>query len=368
MPASPQVDAQADADPLIEKVEQAVVHRANLNNQGLMLHFRVVLQDLPFAGQPALLLDEHRQAIARLVDRAARDDVKIFSVTGHTSEPGTLQYNEGLALQRAQAVFDHLRHTVDQDARFTDNSLYAQIEVRGRGETQPVVAMADEGDNPLNRRVEIAYRIKITFPQPPGGQVPRSRFWKVDFTTGGGAGVGGGSDANRHRAIGAELGTGTLTMLPDDETGQTQEIMRPLTFESLGISVGLLSLVKKLKFVKRFPTVKRLLDFLEGADDAPSAYPVTEELLRNAGFAVDLASEGGGFFVDEPLSFEEMARFNFAQITGELSWLGSATGSLILLHSPNFFASTILYGAGLKLALPDASVEFVPIAWVQVQV
>lgn len=366
MAASSQAALQEQRATLIAKVEQTVTHKANLSGQALILHFRVVLQDLPYAGLPTLLLDDHRLAIEKLVDRAAREDVKIFSITGHTSEPGTDQFNEDLALQRAQAVFDHLRATVDQDTRFADNGLYSQVRVGGRGESQPVVATVDEGDNPLNRRVEIAYRLKIVFPQPPGGIVPRSRFWKVDFSAGGGTGSGSGlGEAN---AVGLEAGVGTLTMLPDDETGQTQSISRTLTYESLGISVGLLSILKKLKFVQRFPTVKRLLDFLSpDAGAAPSSpYPITEELLRNAGFAVDIVSEGGGFFVEEPLSFEEMASFNFARVSGNLSWLATGSGSLILLHSPNFFASTVVYGGGLKIGLPDASLEFVPIAFVQV--
>ena len=298
---------------LIDKVERTLTHKAQLGNQGLILYFRVILRDLPFAGQPSLLLEAHRQAIEKLVNRAKLHDIRIMSITGHTSEPGSDEFNEELSLNRANAVFDYLRQVVDGDQEFNDNSLYAAINTRGFGETQPVSPTSDGSDNPLNRRVEISYRIKIIFPQPPGGIVPRSRYWKIDFAAGGGL----GSDAGESFAIGVESGLGTLTMLPDDETDQTQTIQRPLTYISLGVSVGLLSVLKKLKFVARFPKVRRLFEALDA--DLPGNYKRTENFLKNAGFSVDLVSQGGEFFTDEPLSFAEMAHFNFSTITGNIS-------------------------------------------------
>lgn len=363
--ADPALSQQRAA--LVAKVEQKLTHKSELDGKALILFFRVVLQDLPYAGLPSLLLDEHRDAIQKLVERAADKDIKIFSITGHTSEPGTDQYNQGLSLLRAQAVFEYLQQEVEQHAAFSDNQLYAQIRVQGQGEARPAEPSADGSDHPLNRRVEIAYRIKIVFPQPPGANVPRSRFWKIDFTAGGSGGLGGGQDGvNDHRAIGAEIGVGSLTMLPDGDHGQTQTIEKPLTYESLGISIGIFAVLKKLKFVTRFPKIKRLLENLDA--DLPGNYEHTANLLQNAGFAIDLASEGGGFLIDEPLSFEEMSRFNFAAVAGSLSLGAAGAGQLILLHSPNFFASTVIYGGGLKIAFPDASLDFVPVAWVQVNV
>lgn len=360
--AQPAVDEQRQA--LVAKVEQAVTHKANLNGKALILHFRVLLQDLPFAGQPSLLLDEHRAAIEKLVDRASREDVKIFSITGHTSEPGTDQYNENLSLMRAQAVFTHLQQTVEGHQDFSDNSLYAQIKVRGQGESQPTAPTTDESDQPLNRRVEISYRMKIVFPQPPGADVPRSRYWKVDFAAGGGTGTGTGEKSDF--AIGVEFGVGTLTMLPDDETGQAQSIQKSLSYESLGVSVGLASIVKKLKFIARFPKIKKLIDLLD--DESVGNYTKTANLLENTGFAVDAVSGGGEFMTEEPLSFAEMSIFNFSLVAGNLSLGANAGGSMILLHSPNFFTWTIIYGAGVKIALPDAALDFVPAARVQVNV
>jgi len=352
---------------LINKIETAVTHKSQLGDQGLILHFRLVLRDLPFAGIPSLLLDEHRQGIETLVDRAKSRDIKIFSITGHTSEPGSDDYNKTLSESRAQAAFQYLQQIVDADPYFTDSSFYENIRVDGFGENQPVSPMADESDNPLNRRVEIRYRIKVMFPQPPDGVVPRSRFWKIDFVAGGGAGGTGQVPSSKEKfVVGLDSGLGSLQMLPDDATNQTEILQKPLSYWSLGFSVGILSVLKKLKFVSRFPKVKRIMETLDA--DLPGNYKRTEDLLKSAGFSVDLVSTGGEFITQEPLSFEEMATFNFAMISGNVSLGAGAAGSLILLHSGNFYAPTVIYGAGLSIAFPDVGLNFVPAAWVQVDV
>jgi len=362
-PAVEQSAVAEQREALVDKVEQSVTHKAVLGNQGLILHFRMVLQDLPFGGQPSILMDEHRAAIDKLVERALTHDIKIFSITGHTSEPGTDAFNEDLSVQRAEAVFDYLRLIVDDNPSFTDNTLYAGIRRQGFGENQLVVDAAGESDSPLNRRVEIAYRLRIIFPQPPGGVVPRSRYWKVDFAAGGGLGSGTGKKSRF--AIGVESGIGSLTMLPDGENDQFDTIQKSLAYESLGVSVGFLSVLKKLKIVAKLPKIRRLLRVLDAK--LPGNYRRTEDLLRNAGFSVDLVSQGGEFATDEPLSFAEMASFNFSTVSGNISLGASGTGSLVMLHSGYFFASTVIYGGGMNIAFPDVALNFVPAAWVRVQ-
>lgn len=352
VPASTPDAITAQREALVAKVEQQLSQQVDLAGQGLVQYFRVVLQDLPYAGAPSLLLDEHRQALDRLVDRASRMEIRIISIVGHTSEPGSSVYNQQLAEQRAQAVFEHLLQAIEDHPLFDDNTLVAGITPQGWGESQPAQPTPDGSDHPLNRRVEIAYRLKIVFPQPPGGSVPRSRYWKVDFSAGGG--------------IFLEAGLGTLTMLPDDETGQGQELSRPLTYESLGISLGLASYLKKLKAVARFPKVQRLVGWLD--PDLGGNYVRTEAFLKEIGFGVDLVSGGGEFFTGEALSFQEMSRFNFASVTGNLSVVAGAEGVLMMLHSPHFFAYTIIYGTAFDLSVPDLSLGFVPAAWVQVNV
>jgi outer membrane protein OmpA-like peptidoglycan-associated protein len=72
-----------------------------------------------------------------------------ITVIGHTDRVGTVQYNDALALQRAQAMRTLL---------LADGIGDGNIAVAGRGEREPLVATADEVDEPRNRRVEINIR------------------------------------------------------------------------------------------------------------------------------------------------------------------------------------------------------------------
>jgi len=70
-------------------------------------------------------------------------------VTGHTDRVGSLADNDRLSVARADAVRALLVAAGVPNER---------IVVGGRGEREPVVATADEVDEPRNRRVEIKLR------------------------------------------------------------------------------------------------------------------------------------------------------------------------------------------------------------------
>lgn len=345
-------------DRLVAKVEQRLVHRADLYGKGLIQHFRLILQDLPYDGVPELLGDTHRTAIEHLVDRATRFDLRILSITGHASQPGNAQYNQGLSQARAEAVHDYLLQVIDSRSDVDQSIVRTDLPVTGYGETQPLVEHQAEADDPLNRRVEIGFRIRHLFPEDPDDAVPRSRFWKIDF------GISGSTP------IGLEGGTGSLTMLPDDLTMQTAEIEKSMTWEALGLSASLLGPLRKAKFIRTFPLIRRLLVNLDRG--LAGNYRRTGELLEACGFSVDLASGGGWFENDEPLSFEEMANFNFAALSSELTLTvgagvsGSAT--LLFLHSPSLFAATVALGVDMSVAFPDAQVSALPLGRVQVNI
>jgi outer membrane protein OmpA-like peptidoglycan-associated protein len=79
---------------------------------------------------------------------AARPAPEIV-VIGHTDRVGSVQYNDELALKRAQTV----------RAALTQAGIApGGIEVAGRGEREPAVATADEVDEERNRRVEVIVR------------------------------------------------------------------------------------------------------------------------------------------------------------------------------------------------------------------
>lgn len=70
-------------------------------------------------------------------------------ITGHTDRVGSLEANDRLSLQRAEAVRELLVAAgVDR----------ARVGVVGRGEREPAVPTADEVAEPRNRRVEIKIR------------------------------------------------------------------------------------------------------------------------------------------------------------------------------------------------------------------
>lgn len=88
------------------------------------------------------------QAIAVLAEIAGRPVADVI-VIGHTDSVGDARYNDGLSLQRAQALRDLLIEKGGDAARIT---------VAGRGEREPLVPTDDEVPEPRNRRAELSVR------------------------------------------------------------------------------------------------------------------------------------------------------------------------------------------------------------------
>jgi outer membrane protein OmpA-like peptidoglycan-associated protein len=85
------------------------------------------------------------EAIRRALARIGGEIV----VTGHTDRQGTLEANDTLSLQRAQAI----------RALFIERGFRAElIEAVGRGEREPLVPTDDDVDEPRNRRADIEVR------------------------------------------------------------------------------------------------------------------------------------------------------------------------------------------------------------------
>ena len=95
--------------------------------------------DIAPAFQPVL-----DQLLAALASYPAPE----ITVIGHTDRMGSLESNDLLSLQRAQAVRDLILQA----------SVKASVEVSGRGEREPVVLTADEVPDAKNRRVEVNLR------------------------------------------------------------------------------------------------------------------------------------------------------------------------------------------------------------------
>lgn len=95
------------------------------------------------------LTPESTTALADILSRATERSGGEVVVIGHTDRVGTVESNDALSLQRAQAV----RQLVI-DRGFDPN----RVEAVGRGEREPVVQTADEVEEPKNRRAEIVVR------------------------------------------------------------------------------------------------------------------------------------------------------------------------------------------------------------------
>ena len=88
---------------------------------------------------------ELADVLARATERPGGEVI----IIGHTDRVGSVESNDTLSLQRAQAV----RQLVI-DRGFDPN----RVEAVGRGEREPVVQTADEVEEPKNRRAEIVVR------------------------------------------------------------------------------------------------------------------------------------------------------------------------------------------------------------------
>ena len=92
------------------------------------------------------LTDRARQIIAEAAQATTRVQVTRIAVNGYTDRSGTVRYNQGLSVRRAQNVANEL---------VRDGVPRAAITARGFGESNPLVPTADGVREPQNRRVEI---------------------------------------------------------------------------------------------------------------------------------------------------------------------------------------------------------------------
>ena len=97
----------------------------------------------------AQLTPESSAALADVLARATERPGGEVIIIGHTDRVGSVESNDTLSLQRAQAV---RQLVIDRGFDPT------RVEAVGRGEREPVVQTADEVEEPKNRRAEIVVR------------------------------------------------------------------------------------------------------------------------------------------------------------------------------------------------------------------
>ena len=97
----------------------------------------------------AELTPESQAELAEVLTRAIERPGGEIVVIGHTDRLGSVEANDTLSLQRAQAVRQLL----------IERGFYPErVQAVGRGEREPVVDTADEVEEPKNRRAEIVVR------------------------------------------------------------------------------------------------------------------------------------------------------------------------------------------------------------------
>ena len=366
----PQTSAQTAAEKAaarevhLSKIELEVDRRITLDT-GLVQYHRLVLQALPFNGQPDYIADEHKAAMAALIEKRDRTGyrIRIKRIIGFASKLGDDFDNQALSQARVDAVHQFLINTINISGHSVDDMFANNFKKLAMGESDLPHPTNDEQDNPLNRRVEIIYILDITFPQPVGSFTQTSTMWKIDFSAAASASLPTPTKKSDF-GITMQAGAGSLTMLPDGETGPSTPITRPMRFEQLGISIGLADKLKNLKFVTKIPGLRQVFKLLDSMSNTP--YQKTSQVLQSVGFSVDIISSGGEFRTQYPVSFKDMQGFNFATISAGLSVLGKAEGALLLLHGEHFYDYTMIFGVGQDIAIPDASLQFIPAGFVQV--
>jgi outer membrane protein OmpA-like peptidoglycan-associated protein len=104
---------------------------------------------LYFLGDSDEFTPESKLEIPKILAEIAGHPAPEIVVVGHTDRQGSLEYNDGLSVRRAERVRTQLVHIGIARER---------IAVAGRGERAPLVPTEDGVAEPRNRRVEITVR------------------------------------------------------------------------------------------------------------------------------------------------------------------------------------------------------------------
>lgn len=104
---------------------------------------------LQFEPGSALLTPESQAQLPEVIARAQARAGGEIVITGHTDRQGSLDANDSLSLERAQAI-----RTLMIERGFAPEL----IDAVGRGEREPVVQTEDEVAEPRNRRADVLVR------------------------------------------------------------------------------------------------------------------------------------------------------------------------------------------------------------------
>jgi outer membrane protein OmpA-like peptidoglycan-associated protein len=117
----------------------------------------------------SLLADDER-ALSKLVDAIRADNrVSRVSIVGHTCDLGPEAYNQGLSERRARAVADFL---------VSKGVPVAELDVAGKGESQPKHPNDGEANRARNRRVDVSFLSVEESTRPGEPRMEKRVEWK----------------------------------------------------------------------------------------------------------------------------------------------------------------------------------------------
>ncbi len=114
----------------------------------------LTLGDILFDIDSYVMTEEGVKAVQSFCEEVELEDVLEISVTGHTDDSGSEEYNAILSMRRAEEVSAHIARVLGMDKN--DLSLL----VDAAGESVPVASKDSEAGRKANRRVEVVVRLK----------------------------------------------------------------------------------------------------------------------------------------------------------------------------------------------------------------
>ncbi len=101
-----------------------------------------------FALNSAVLTDEIKVELDKLVEKLKTSDTKEIKIIGHTDSTGPARFNEVLSLERAKSAKRYLEARLE---------LIEEIQTEGRGSADPIESNDTPEGRRLNRRVRVEY-------------------------------------------------------------------------------------------------------------------------------------------------------------------------------------------------------------------
>ena len=114
----------------------------------------LTLGDILFDTDSYMMTEEGVNALHAFCEDIEVENVVEISITGHTDDSGSEEYNAALSMRRAEQVSAHITRVLRVDR----NDLTLRVD--GAGESAPVASNDSEAGRKANRRVEVVFRLR----------------------------------------------------------------------------------------------------------------------------------------------------------------------------------------------------------------